>query len=86
MKKIIKISSEDCAPCKMYGPTFDKWVYEQDNLEVIYSRIDSDPTLASKYRVMSVPTTILLDEQENVLDLRVWPLTKDELDSMLKQD
>ena len=84
-KKIIKISSKNCAPCLAYAPTFDKWVYDQDSIEVVLVDIDDNPAIASKYRVMSVPTTIVVDEDENVLSIKSWILNKKELDEMYKQ-
>ena len=56
--KILKFSAAWCQPCKMLAKTLDEMVlpYPIKSID-----IDLDSDLASEYRVLSVPTMILVD-------------------------
>lgn len=58
--KIIKLEQPNCSPCK-YVSNF------LDDKEVEYQAIDvtENPDIGAKYQIMSVPVTILLDEEGN---------------------
>ena len=58
MKKLVKFEKNDCNPCAMVSDLLDKKGVE-------YERINN-PELAVKYRVRSVPTVILFEENEEV--------------------
>jgi len=64
MKKIIKFYATWCGPCKIYGKTWDKVTPTySDQVEIINVDIDKDTTgLAAKYKIASVPTTVLIRE------------------------
>ncbi len=61
MKKLIKFEKNDCNPCAMVSDFLDK-------KEVEYERVNpfDNPDLAMKYRVRSVPTVVLLENDEEV--------------------
>lgn len=63
-KKIIKFYATWCGPCKVYGKTWDKVMPDyKDQVETINIDIDKDVSgLAAKYKVESVPTTVLIRE------------------------
>ncbi len=63
-KKIIKFYATWCGPCKVYGKTWDKVMPDyKDQVETINVDIDKDISgLAAKYKVESVPTTVLIRE------------------------
>ena len=63
-KKIIKFYATWCGPCKIYGKTWDKVIPEyQDQVDVLNVDIDKDTDgLAAKYKIASVPTTVLVKE------------------------
>ena len=64
MKKAIKFYSETCSPCKLMG----KRLSEVKNIEVQSVDIadDSSINLMDKYNIKSIPTIIILDN-ENIL-------------------
>ena len=72
VKTIIKLSATWCAPCKAYAPTFHK-VQEMDEYkdidfkEIDIEEDDEGEELATKYRVRSVPTTIIHSDNDEVL-------------------
>ena len=63
MKKVIKFYADWCGPCKLYAPIFDKVSQElKDEAEFVNVNIEKDTTgLAAKYKVGSIPTTILIN-------------------------
>lgn len=61
MARVIKFEKNDCIPCDQVS-TF------LDNKGVTYERINpfDDPELAVKYKVRTVPTVLVLKEEEVV--------------------
>ena len=64
MKKVIKFYATWCGPCKVYGKTWDKVVEKYDGqVEFVDIDIEADTTgLAAKYKVKSIPHTVLIKE------------------------
>ena len=59
MRKFMYFSAPRCGPCKMFGPVMDK-VGTKYPVEKI--NVDESPALVEQYNVKSVPTTILVDD------------------------
>ena len=61
MKKLVKFEKNDCNPCAMVSDLLDKKGVE-------YERVNpfDNPEMAVKYRVRSVPTVILFEENEEI--------------------
>ena len=51
-----------CGPCRMVAPILDEIAEEREDIKVCKVDIDQQPELASRYRVMSVPTLMVLKE------------------------
>ena len=51
-----------CGPCKMVAPILDEIAEEREDIKVCKVDIDQQPELVSRYRVMSVPTLMVLKE------------------------
>ena len=49
-----------CGPCKMVAPILDEIAEEREDLKVCKVDIDQQPELASCFRVMSVPTLMVM--------------------------
>ena len=84
MKKVIKFYATWCGPCKIYGKTWDKVkpTYS-DQVEFIDLDIDKDTTgLAAKYKVQSVPTTVLIREDGSEIK-KTGRLSADELTELI---
>lgn len=71
VKKIIKTSASWCAPCRFYAPTFHKVSKYDEYKDIEFKEYDLDDEegekLALKYNIRSVPTTLLLDENDEVI-------------------
>ena len=51
-----------CGPCRMVGPILDEIAQEREDIKVCKVDIDEQPELASRFRIMSVPTLMVLKE------------------------
>ena len=64
--KVIKFYATWCGPCKAYAPIFDKVKEEiADKAEFVDVNIDKDTEgLAATYKIMSVPSTVVINDDE----------------------
>ena len=78
MKKIIKFEKNDCNPCAMVSKFLDK-------KGVKYERINAfdNPEMALKFRVRTVPTVILMENDAEVK--RVMGFKMEELNEMASE-
>ena len=51
-----------CGPCRMVAPILDEIAEEREDIKVCKVDIDQQPELASRFRVMSVPTLMVMKE------------------------
>lgn len=69
IKKILKLSASWCTPCRAFAKTFNT-VRQMDNykdIEFVELDIEDENNQAEveKYKVRSVPTTVILDENDS---------------------
>lgn len=72
VKKIMKLSTTWCAPCRAYASTFHKVKEMDEYKDIEFKEVDIEndedgEVLAEKFQVRSVPTTILLDENDELI-------------------
>lgn len=77
MKKIIKFEKEDCNPCLMVSEYFEANSVPFDAVNPFNS-----PEIAVKYKIRSVPTTLLIENDEVVMKVIGYQPT--ELKSMIE--
>ena len=61
MRKLIKFEKADCNPCMMVSDLLDKSGVEYEKVNPF-----NNPELAMKYKIRTVPTTILVDQDEEI--------------------
>jgi len=72
-----------CGPCKMVGPIIDEVSEEVAGVaKVCKINVDEEPELASSFKVMSIPTLIVIKNGEVVLT-EVGAKNKDAIKKML---
>lgn len=75
--KIIKFYKDGCVPCKMVESFFDEKNVEVENVIPF-----DNPELSVKYGVMSVPVTVLVDDEGNIIK-KSTGFNEDELTEIL---
>lgn len=71
-----------CGPCRMVSPVVDEIAGEVTNAKVGKINVDEQPELASKFRVMSIPTLAVIKEGK-VVNTTVGARSKHDIISML---
>lgn len=86
IKKVIKLSASWCFPCKMYAKTFEEVSQNKEFKDITFEEIDIEENedAAEKYLVRSVPTTVVLDENDRVIHKAGGNLTKNNLEEILR--
>ncbi|MGI9018748.1 MAG: thioredoxin [Euzebya sp.] len=60
---LIDFWAEWCGPCRMVGPVIDEIAQEQqDHIKVVKLNVDENPDTARQYRVMSIPTILVVSD------------------------
>jgi len=62
MITVIKASAEWCQSCRVYEPIFDQVKEELNDVEFRKFDVDSTPDWTIKYKINSLPTTIILKD------------------------
>ena len=80
---LVDFYADWCGPCKMYAPIVESVAAENENIKVVKINIDNAQDIAVKYQVMSIPTTIIIKNGEEV-NGAVGLISKSDLVDMLK--
>ena len=51
-----------CGPCRMLSPVIDEIAEERTDIKVGKVNVDEQPELARSFRVMSIPTVVVMKE------------------------
>ena len=71
-----------CGPCRMVGPIIDEIAVEHPEYKVVKINIDEEPELASQYRVVSIPTLMVMKNGQ-VVQQSVGARPKNQILAML---
>jgi len=82
---LVDFWAEWCGPCRMLGPVIEQ-IAEQypEKVKVGKVNVDSQVNLASKFRVMSIPTIMIFNNGE-VVQKVVGARPKEEFENMINQ-
>ena len=50
-----------CGPCRMVVPIVEQIAEEREDIKVVKINVDEEPELASQFRVMSIPTLVVME-------------------------
>ena len=53
-----------CGPCQMVLPLIDEIAGERSDIKVGKINVDENPELAKRFRVMSIPTLVVMEKGE----------------------
>lgn len=76
-----------CAPCRIQGPIIEKLSEEMIGVRFGRLNVDENPTLASQYNIMSIPTIIVFKDGkiiEQMVGLQPKDALKQKLSSLNK--
>ena len=84
--KVLKFSAYWCVPCKQLAPKFKEISENPEFKNIQFEEIDVDKNqdLAEKYKIMSVPTTIILDENDKILS-KIVGNVPDKIENKIKE-
>ena len=72
-----------CGPCRMLSPILDEIAEETEEFKVVKINVDEEGDLAMQFRVMSIPTLVVMKNGEEVTrSLGVIP--KDDVYDLMK--
>jgi thioredoxin 1 len=63
MKQLFYFSSDWCVPCQTLGPVMDQ---VSQKIPVRKINVDYEPDVNSRYRVQSIPTVILVENEQEI--------------------
>jgi thioredoxin 1 len=82
MKEVLYFSASWCVPCKQMKPIVEQ-LEADTGISFRKIDIDSDHITPEKYRVMSVPSFVLVDENDHEISRAVGAQTGKELSAAL---
>ncbi len=71
-----------CGPCRMVSPVVDEIADEETSIKVGKVNVDEQPELASQFRVMSIPTLVVIKDGK-VVETSVGAKPKNAILSMI---
>ena len=71
-----------CGPCRMVGPILDEIAEEREDIKVCKVNIDEQPELAHRYRIMTIPTLMVLKDGQ-IVDQAVGAKPKHQILAMV---
>ena len=71
IKKIVDAKASWCGPCRVFANTFKKVSEMEEYKDIEFKSIDIESDegelYVEKYNIRSVPTILLLDENDNII-------------------
>ncbi|MBR4291441.1 MAG: thioredoxin [Oscillospiraceae bacterium] len=71
-----------CGPCRMVGPIIDEIAAERPEYKVVKINIDEEEELASRYKVYSIPTLMVMKNGQ-IVNQRVGARPKNQILAMM---
>lgn len=84
MKQALYFTAPWCEPCKITKPYFLELVQEITKLEFYIIDVSETPKIANQYKVRSVPTLMMLDEDGDTIDRLVNPTSKESMKAFIE--
>lgn len=85
--KVIKFGAEWCGPCKVFHKTFEDVSKMDEFKDINFEEMDVEENEleVEKYQVRAVPTTVILDENDELKYKLSGNISKDELINIIKK-
>ena len=79
---LIDFYADWCGPCKMLSPIIDEVAQENDDIKVVKVNVDESSDIALEYKVMSIPTLVVIKNGQEVAR-SIGVIDKSEIKDML---
>ena len=80
---LIDFYADWCGPCKAYSPIVESVASENEDIKVVKINLDNALDIAIKYQVMSIPTTVVIKNGQEI-NRAVGMMSKSDLLEMVK--
>ena len=80
---LIDFYADWCGPCKMFSPIVESVAEENEDIKVVKIDVDNAQDLAIKYKVMSIPTIVVIKNGQEV-NRNVGVVSKSQILEMVK--
>jgi len=81
--KVLDFYADWCGPCQMMAPILEEVEKEHPEVEFVKINIDDQQEMAEKYEVMSIPTLVFLDDNEEIVETFVGVKSKQDIEKVL---
>ena len=79
--KILKFYADWCNPCKALSAVMAKVEHDVPLVEI---NVDTDRETAAFYGIRTIPTMLLIDENENIVNRQGGTMTEEQFRTFLK--
>ena len=79
--KILKFYADWCSPCKALSAVIGK---VDHNVPMVEINVDTDRETAAFYGIRTIPTMLLIDENENIVNRKGGTMTEEQFREFLK--
>ena len=80
---LVDFYADWCGPCKAYSPIVESVAAENEDIKVVKINVDNSQDIAIKYQVMSIPTTVVIKNGQEI-NRAVGMMSKSDLLEMVK--
>ena len=82
---LVDFYADWCGPCKMLSPILQDLASDRSSVEIVKIDVDSNPNLAKRYGVMSIPT-MLLFKNGSLVSQKNGFMPKEEISSWIEEN
>ena len=81
---LVDFYADWCGPCRMLGPVIEELANQRNDIKVCKLNVDENPELAQAFRVMSIPTLMVVNKGKIVKTSNGFR-PKEEIERMLQE-
>ena len=72
-----------CSHCRALEPALKEFSQDTPNLKIGKVNVDEEPELAKQFRIMTIPTVLLIQDGK-IVDKKIAPSDPEDLEEMLE--
>ena len=81
---LVDFYADWCGPCRMLGPVIEELANQRNDIKVCKLNVDENPELAQAFRVMSIPTLMVVNKGK-IVKTSYGFRSKEEIERMLQE-